>query len=307
MQIYLPIAEVSMNIFLLLGMGGVVGFLSGMFGVGGGFLLTPLLIFAGVPPAVAVATQSNQIMGASVSGALSHFRRGTLDIRLGLVLSIGGALGSFLGAWIFKLLTVVGQIDLAISLLYVVFLGAIGSLMMTESLRALIRRWRGLPPVIRRRHRTWIDALPFKVRFKKSKLYISVLTPLVLGGLIGILSAILGVGGGFILVPALIYLLGMPTNIVIGTSLFQITIVTGIITFLHAVNTQTVDVVMALILLFGAVIGAQVGAHHGNRLRGETVRALLALIVLTVSLLMAYGLFVPPFNLYTVQIMRAEG
>ncbi len=300
MQIYLPIAEVSINIFLLLGMGGVVGFLSGMFGVGGGFLMTPLLIFAGVPPAVAVATQANQIMAASVSGAQAHWRRGTLDIRMGLVLSLGGAIGSFFGAWAFKLLTQIGQIDLTISLSYVGFLGLIGSLMMAESLRTLIRRWRGLPIVIKRRHRTWIDALPFKIRFRTSKLYISALLPLVIGGLVGVLSAIMGVGGGFVMVPAMIYLLGMPTNVVIGTSLMQITIVTALITFLHAVNTQTIDVVLALLLLVGAVGGAQIGARFGTKLRGETVRALLALLVLSVCTKMAIDLIIEPEDLYSI-------
>lgn len=300
MQIYLPIAEVSMNIFLLLGMGGAVGFLSGMFGIGGGFLLTPLLIFAGVPPAVAVATQSNQIMGASVSGAQAHFRRGSLDVKLGVVLSIGGAMGSFLGIWIFKTLTALGQINLVISLFYVVFLGAIGGLMMNESLRAVIRRWRGLPPEIKRRQRSLADRLPLKMRFKKSRLYISILVPLTLGAVTGVLSAIMGVGGGFIMVPAMIYILGMPTAMVIGTSLFQTTIITTIITFLHAVNTQTVDVVLALLLLSGSVVGAQFGARYGLKLRGETVRALLALLVLVVAARMAYDLFVPPFNLYSL-------
>lgn len=300
MQIYLPIAEVSMNIFLLLGMGGAVGFLSGMFGVGGGFLLTPLLIFAGVPPAVAVATQANQIMAASVSGAQAHFRRGAIDVRMGLVLSIGGILGSAVGAWIFRLLTEAGQIDLTISLTYVLFLGLIGGLMMNESLRALIRRWRGLPPIIKHRQRTWFDTLPFKIRFRRSKLYISALVPLVLGALVGILSAVMGVGGGFIMVPAMIYLLNMPTNVVIGTSLMQITIVTGMITFLHSVNTQTVDIVLALILVVGAVAGAQMGTQFGSKLRGETVRALLALIVLIVCFRMAYDLFATPFNIYSV-------
>jgi hypothetical protein len=300
MQIYLPIAEISMNIFLLLGMGGAVGFLSGMFGIGGGFLLTPLLIFAGVPPAVAVATQSNQIMAASVSGAEAHFRRGSLDVRLGLVLSLGGALGSFLGVWVFKILTMLGQIDLVISLFYVIFLGGIGGLMMNESLRALIRRWRGLPPLIKRRQRSWADALPLKIRFKKSRLYISILLPLALGLLGGVLSAIMGVGGGFVMVPAMIYLLGMPTNVVVGTSLFQTTIVTTIITYLHAVNTQTVDIVMALLLLSGSVIGAQFGTRYGLKLRGETVRALLALLVLIVAIRMAYDLFITPYNLYSI-------
>ena len=266
MQIYLPIAEISINIFALLAMGGGVGFLSGMFGVGGGFLMTPLLIFAGVPPAVAVASEANQITAASVSGALAHSRRGGVDFKMGTVLIVGGALGSFFGAWLFTILKALGQVDLMISLAYVVFLGGVGSMMFIESVGAMIRNAKGVAPKVGRRQRSWVDALPFKMRFRKSKLYISVLLPLAIGALVGVLAAIMGVGGGFIMVPAMIYLLNMPTNVVIGTSLFQITFVTSSVTILHSINTQTVDVVLAVILLIGAVIGAQVGARVGLKL-----------------------------------------
>lgn len=302
MQIYLPIAEMSLNVFLLLGMGGLVGFLSGMFGVGGGFLMTPLLIFAGVPPAVAVATEANQITAASVSGAQAHWRRGGVDFKMGLVLIIGGALGSFVGAAIFTRLKELGQVELLISLAYVVFLGGIGSLMVVESVREALRRRRGERPKPRRRTRTWLDGLPFKMRFRKSRQYISVILPLAVGGLVGVLAAIMGVGGGFIMVPAMIYLLNMPTNVVIGTSLLQITVVTACVTFLHSVNTQTVDVMLALLLLIGAVIGAQIGARFGGRLRGEQLRGLLGLIVLTVCAKLAFDLVLEPAELYSVVI-----
>jgi len=300
MQIYLPIAEISINIFVLLAMGGGVGFLSGMFGVGGGFLMTPLLIFVGVPPAVAVATEANQITAASVSGALAHGRRGGIDYKMGLVLIIGGAVGSYVGAWFFTILKATGQVDLMISLAYVVFLGAIGGMMFIESIRALVRQRKGVPPKTGRRPRTWVDALPFKMRFRKSKMYVSLLMPLAIGALVGVLAAIMGVGGGFIMVPAMIYLLNMPINVVIGTSLFQITFVTASVTFLHSVNTQTVDVVLALILLIGAVIGAQIGARVGLRLKGEQLRILLALLVLVVCAKMAVDLVVKPAEIYTV-------
>ncbi len=300
MQIYLPIAEISINIFVLLAMGGGVGFLSGMFGVGGGFLMTPLLIFVGVPPAVAVATEANQITAASVSGALAHGRRGGIDYKMGLVLIAGGAVGSYIGAWFFTILKATGQVDLMISLAYVVFLGAIGGMMFIESIRALVRQRKGVPPKTGRRPRTWVDALPFKMRFRKSKMYVSLLMPLAIGALVGVLAAIMGVGGGFIMVPAMIYLLNMPINVVIGTSLFQITFVTASVTFLHSVNTQTVDVVLALILLIGAVIGAQIGARVGLRLKGEQLRILLALLVLVVCAKMAVDLVVKPAEIYTV-------
>lgn len=300
MQIYLPIAEISINIFLLLMMGGGVGFLSGMFGVGGGFLMTPLLIFVGIPPAVAVATEANQIMAASVSGAVAHGRRGGIDYKMGGVLIIGGAVGSYFGAMIFTVLKATGQVDLMISLAYVLFLGGIGGMMFVESTRSILRNRRGEVAKPGRRHRTWIDALPFKMRFRTSKMYVSALMPLAIGGLVGVLAAIMGVGGGFIMVPAMIYLLHMPIKVVIGTSLFQITFVTASVTFLHSVNTQTVDVILALILLTGAVIGAQVGARVGLKLKGEQLRILLAAMVLVVCTKMAIDLVVEPDELYSV-------
>ncbi|HEY5598744.1 MAG TPA: sulfite exporter TauE/SafE family protein, partial [Kiloniellales bacterium] len=251
MQIYLPIAEMSVNIFLLLGMGGGVGFLSGLFGVGGGFLMTPLLIFIGVPPAVAVGTEANQIVASSVSGVLAHWRRGNVDFKMGFVLLLGGFAGSTLGVGLFSFLRELGQIDLVISLSYVVFLGIIGGLMFLESLRAMRRRKAAAGQRRKLHQHIWIHGLPLKMRFRRSKLYISALMPLAIGFLVGVLSAIMGVGGGFIMVPAMIYLLGMPTSVVVGTSLFQIIFVTANVTFLQAYANQTVDVVLALLLLTG--------------------------------------------------------
>ncbi len=300
MQIYLPIAEISLNVFLLLGMGGLVGFLSGMFGVGGGFLMTPLLIFAGVPPAVAVASAANQTAAASISGAQAHLRRGGVDVKMGLVMIVGGAGGSYGGSLLFAWLKELGQVELTISLAYVIFLGGIGSLMVIESVVETWRRRNGVPRRPARRSRSWIDALPFKMRFRKSRQYISVLLPLTLGALVGVLAAIMGVGGGFIMVPAMIYLLNMPTNVVIGTSLFQITVVTACVTFLHSVNTQTVDVLLALMLLIGSVTGAQIGARVGGRLRGEHLRGLLGVFVLVVCGKLAYDLVIRPDELFSV-------
>ncbi len=303
MQIYLPIAEMSVSIFLLLGMGAGVGFLSGMFGVGGGFLMTPLLIFIGVPPAVAVGTEANQIIAASVSGALAHWRRGNVDLRMGGVLLVGGAVGSTLGAWVFKELRQLGQIDLVISLAFVVFLGTIGALMAVESTRTLMRRRRSGNLGKAHRHH-WMHGLPFKMRFHKSRLYISVIMPLIVGAVVGFLAAIMGVGGGFIMVPAMIYLIGMPTSVVVGTSLFQIIFVTANVTLLHSINNQTVDVMLAMLLLAGAVVGAQVGTRVGALLRGEQLRGLLALLVLAVCAKLAFDLVVTPDDLYTVLPLR---
>ncbi len=299
MQIYLPVAELSVNIFLLLGMGAAVGFLSGMFGVGGGFLMTPLLIFAGVPPAVAVGTEANQIVAASFSGVLAHWKR-AVDFKMGLVLLAGGAMGSTIGVTVFSFLRGLGQIDLAISLAYVLFLGTVGALMLVESVNAM--RQSAQADVGRRKlHRhLWMHGLPFKMRFRRSRLYISAIPVLAIGMVVGFLAAIMGVGGGFIMVPAMIYLLGMPTNVVIGTSLFQITFVTALTTVLHSVTNQTVDVVLALILLASAVIGAQFGARMSGRLRGEQLRGLLALLVLLVCVRLAYGLVVTPDDLFVI-------
>ena len=304
MNIYLPIAEISVNVFLLLGMGGAVGFLSGLFGVGGGFLMTPLLIFIGVPPAVAVATEANQIMAASVSGVLAHWRRGNVDFRMGGVLLFGGTLGSVFGVWLFTLLRGLGQVDLVISLCYVVLLGVVGTLMFVESSRALFRRRRQVDVRRKLHQHHWMHGLPLKMRFRKSKLYISALLPILIGFVVGVLAAIMGVGGGFIMVPAMIYLLGMPTSVVVGTSLFQIIFVTGTVTFLQATENQTVDAILALILLTGGVIGAQIGTRVGTRLRGEQLRVLLALLVLAVCGKLAYDLVATPSDVF---ILGAPG
>lgn len=299
MDIYLPIAEMSVNVLLLLGMGAGVGFLSGLFGVGGGFLMTPLLIFSGVPPPVAVGSEANQIAAASVSGMLAHGRRGNVDFRMGAVLLAGGAAGSLIGVLIFRALRAVGQIDTAISIAYVVFLGIVGLLMAVESANAILRRRRGAPRRRLRQH-YWVHGLPLKMRFRRSKLYISAVVPFGLGMFAGVLSAIMGVGGGFFLVPAMIYLLGMSTSIAIGTSLFQIMFVTAIVTVLHAATNQTVDLVLSMLLLAGAVVGAQFGSRAGAGLRGEQLRGLLALLVLAVCGKLAADLVVEPDELYSV-------
>ncbi|RMD63861.1 MAG: sulfite exporter TauE/SafE family protein [Alphaproteobacteria bacterium] len=302
MQIYLPIAEMSVDVFLLLGMGGLIGFLSGAFGVGGGFLMTPLLIFIGIPPAVAVATGANQIVASSVSGVLAHWERGNVDVKMGLVLLIGGFCGSTSGIVLFSFLRGAGQIDLVISLSYVVFLGIIGLLMLWESVRS-IRRRRVAAAQRRKLHQhTWVHGLPFKMRFRRSKLYISALLPIAIGFVVGALTAIMGVGGGFIMVPAMIYLLGMPTSVVVGTSLFQIIFVTANVTFLQAYANQTVDVILAILLLAGAVVGAQFGAKAGARLRGEQLRGLLAVLVLLVSAKLFFDLLATPEDLYVLGV-----
>ncbi len=301
MQIYLPIAEQSLNIFLVLGMGGVVGFLSGMFGVGGGFLMTPLLIFSGIPPVVAIATEANQIVASSVSGSIAQWRRKNVDVRMGLVLLAGGVVGSVAGVQIVSYLRKLGQVDLAISLSYVCFLGAIGALMLIESIRTYQRARSGNPvPARRSGQHNWIHKLPLKMRFKRSKLYISAIPPVLVGVVVGLLAAIMGVGGGFIMVPAMIYLLRMPTSVVIGTSLFQIVFVTALVTVLHSTQNQTVDVVLALMLMIGGVIGAQIGALAGQKLKGEELRGLLALMVLAMCAKIAYGLIVEPSELFSI-------
>ena len=304
MYIYLPIAEVSMHIGIIIGLGGGVGFLSGLFGVGGGFLMTPLLIFFGIPPAVAVSTEANQIVASSVSGVLAHMRRGNVDFKMGGILMAGGVIGSSLGVALFSFLQSIGQIDLVIQLSYVVFLGIIGSLMLTESVRTIIRSRK--PGAMRGKlhQHNWLHGLPLKMRFRRSKLYISAILPLALGAFVGILAAIMGVGGGFIMVPAMIYLLGMPTSVVVGTSLFQIIFVTANVTLLQSIQTQTVDFLLAGLLLFGAVIGAQFGSRAGALLRGEQLRGLLALMVLTVCIKIGYDLVVRPEDLLSVELLR---
>ncbi|MDP2698170.1 sulfite exporter TauE/SafE family protein [Thalassospira sp.] len=302
MQIYLPIAEMSVNIFLILGLGGAVGFLSGLFGVGGGFLITPLLIFYGIPPAVSVATAANQIVASSVSGVFAHWRRGNVDLKMGLVLLVGGIIGSTIGVWVFAWLRALGQIDLVISLCYVIFLGVIGALMLIEAMRAIFRTRRrgGNLRKVKKHQHGYFHGLPFKMRFYRSGLYISALLPLLVGFFVGILTALMGVGGGFVMVPAMIYLLGMPTAVVIGTSLFQIIFVTANVTFLQSVQTQTVDVALAILLLVGGVIGAQFGARFGSKLKGEQLRALLGLLVLSVCLKLLFDLVATPGDLYSI-------
>jgi uncharacterized membrane protein YfcA len=301
--VYLPIAELSVNIFIILGMGAAVGFLSGMFGVGGGFLITPLLIFYNIPPVVAVATGANQVVASSISGAITHFRRGTLDMKLGTVLLAGGLAGATVGVWIFSWLRRLGQLDLFVSLLYVVLLSTVGGLMLNESVRALRRAARNEPPVAKRPgQHIWVHRLPFKMRFKKSKIYLSAIPVLVLGFSIGVLTSIMGVGGGFIMVPAMIYLLRIPTSVVVGTSLFQIIFVTAYTTMIQAATNYSVDIVLATILMVAGVIGAQYGVRVGQRLRGEQLRALLALLVLAVGIRLAIALVVKPDDLYSVTV-----
>jgi uncharacterized membrane protein YfcA len=300
MQVYLPIAEVSVNAFLLLGLGGIVGILSGMFGVGGGFLMTPLLFFIGIPPVVAVATEANQIVASSFSGVLAHFRRRTVDIKMGMVLQVGGLIGAAVGVVIFNYLKSLGQVDLLVTLCYVVFLGVVGTLMFIESVNAMFKSKRAggaLPP---RRQRGWVHALPFKMRFRTSGLYISVIPPILVGVAVGILAAIMGVGGGFIMVPAMIYILGMPTKVVVGTSLFQIILVTAFTTMLHATTNYTVDIVLAVLLLVGGVVGAQIGTRIGVYLKAEQLRILLALMVMVVCAKLGLDLLLMPSELYSI-------
>jgi hypothetical protein len=301
MQLYLPIAEASVNALLILGIGGLVGFLSGLFGVGGGFLITPLLFFIGVPPAVAVATGANQVVASSISGVLAQLKRKAVDLKMGTVLTIGGFAGSSVGGWVFDVMTKLGQIDLFVQLSYVLFLGLIGALMFQESLRALLRSRRPGGAEIRRSHvHSWVHGLPLKTKFRASGLYISVLPPLAVGAAVGFLAAIMGVGGGFIMVPAMIYFLGMPTRVVVGTSLFQIIFVTGYTTLMHALTHHTVDMLLALLLIVGGVVGAQIGALVGTRLKAEQMRILLSLLVLGVAIKIGYDLVATPSELFSI-------
>lgn len=299
MVIYLPIAGLSVDVWTLIVIGGGVGILSGVFGVGGGFLLTPLLMFLGIPPSVAVATGANQVLGSSVSGVLSHWRRRNVDVRMGGLLLAGGLVGSGLGVWLFGFLKRMGQIDLVIALSYVGFLLIVGGLMLVESLSSF--RNNRSASALRKRH-NFLQHLPLRMRFPRSRLYISALLPLGVGIVGGVLSAVMGVGGGFVMVPMMIYLLGMPTSVVIGTSLFQIIFVTANVTFLQALTTNTVDVVLALILLIGGAVGAQFGARIGAKLRAEQLRLLLAIIVLAVGARMAVDLISPPEDRFSLDV-----
>ncbi len=295
MDIYLPIAEVSVNAGVLILLGAVVGFISGLFGIGGGFLMTPILLWMGIPPVVAVASEANHVAASSASSVISYSRRRQVDFRMGGVLAAGGAMGAILGVEVFRWLRLLGQADLVVSLSYLIFLGLIGGLMLVESVGSVLRQRRGLPPAKPRDRRpVWLYGLPFKVRFPRSRLYISVIPPMVLGVFVGILSAIMGVGGGFILVPAMVYLLRMPAGLVVGTSLFQIIITTSLASILQAGRNQSVDIVLATLLLLGGVLGAQFGARASSRFRAEELRAVLGLIVLIVGLQMGLVLFINP-------------
>ncbi|MCY7271211.1 MAG: sulfite exporter TauE/SafE family protein [Sphingomonas bacterium] len=300
MDIYLPIAGMSVNALLIIALGALVGLLSGMFGVGGGFLTTPLLIFYGIPPTVAVASATTQITGASVSGAYAHWKRGGVDFRMGGVMIAGGLLGTLAGAGIFRLLENSGQIDLLIGFLYVVLLGSIGALMLKDAVIALgwvAAPFKAAPP---KRHNRWVASFPLRWRFYASGLYISPLAPMALGFIAGILTVLLGVGGGFILVPAMIYILGMAARVVIGTSLVMIVAVSAVATFILALTTQSVDIVLAGLLLLGGVVGAQYGARLATRLKPDLLRLALAVIILLVALRMALGLAWQPDEIYTV-------
>ena len=301
MEIYLPVAQLSVNWAMILGVGAAVGFLSGMFGVGGGFLMTPLLVFYGIPPGIAVATQASHITASSLSGALAQWRRHGVDAKMGAMLLSGGLAGSAIGVYIFRELQRLGQIELVVTASYVVLLGSIGGLMLNESIRAIrkARSGESTAPIKAGQH-GWIHGLPFKIRFRRSKLYISVIPPVVLGCLVGVLTAIMGVGGGFIMVPAMIYLLRMPTNVVIGTSQFQILFVTAATTILHATSDQTVDIVLAFLLVIGGVVGVQFGVRVGSQMRGEQLRALLAVLVVGVALRLFIGLVTTPGDIYSI-------
>ncbi len=304
MDLYLPIANLPVNIVVIIGLGGLVGLLSGMFGVGGGFLTTPLLILYGIPPTVAAASAATQVTGTSVSGVISHLSRDTVDLRMGAVMVAGGTIGAVMGAGLFSLLQSIGQMDTAISLLYVLMLGSIGGMMAWESGQALIRLRTGArPPARKRRHHPLVASLPMRWRFYKSGLYISPLAPLLLGMLTGIMTMLLGVGGGFILVPAMLYLLGMTTQVVVGTSLFQVLFVTMAATLVHSLTTKAVDFVLALLLLTGSVIGAQIGTRISRKMQPEYLRMILAAIVLVVAIRMALGLGWRPDEIYTLDML----
>ncbi len=310
MEIYLPIAEIPINIFLLLGLGLFTGFLAGMFGIGGGFLSTPLLIFNGIPPAVAVSTSANQIMASSVSGVLAHLRRGNVDIKMGLVLLAGGFFGSTFGVWIFRILQKTGQIDIAVALFYIVFLGSIGVMMLIESGKVILEKkynmvWHNkkqknyLINLIRKIHK-----LPYKNHFHKSDIEVSIIVPVAIGFLVGILVSIMGIGGGFIMIPAMIYILRMPSSVVIGTSLFQIIFIAGNTTFLQSITSHNVDIVLAFIMIISSVIGAQIGTKVAYKVNTENLRSILALMILGVCFKMFLNLFSHPLSLFTVEVIK---
>jgi uncharacterized membrane protein YfcA len=302
--IYLPIAELSVNMFIIFGMGAAVGFLSGLFGVGGGFLLTPLLIFSGIPPVVSVATVASQIVASSASAALSYWRRRMIDMKLATMLMLSGIVGTLVGVVVFNALRSLGQLDLIVSISYVTFLGTIGGLMLNESVRAILNTRAGRPAPLRRPgQHSWVHGLPLKMRFKRSKLYVSAIPVVGLGVGIGFLGALLGIGGGFILVPALIYLLRVPTNLVIGTSLVQIVATMSVATVLHSTTNQSVDIVLAIILMVGGVIGAQFGARIGQNIRGDQLRLLLALLVLAVAVRFLASIIATPDERFSLTLI----
>ncbi|MDG2267694.1 MAG: sulfite exporter TauE/SafE family protein [Alphaproteobacteria bacterium] len=302
MEIYLPIAGLPINVFILMFLGLVVGFLSGMFGVGGGFLMTPMLILMGIPPAVAVASEANHILAASVSGFLAHMRRADVDFLMGFILLLGGVLGSIIGVFLLKYLLSIGQEKLFISLSYILILIFVGFWMLAESVSSIKKKNKGKRNKLH--EHIWLHGLPFKIKFRKSHLYISVLPPMFIGLLVGILSSIMGIGGGFILVPAMIYILGMPTQVVIGTSLLQIVFVTTVSTIMHSYINQTVDVVLSSLLLIGAVVGAQMGTRAMVLLRGEQIRFLLAIIILIVASVLIGGILVTPDEAFIIETYK---
>ena len=303
MSIYLPIAEMNINILLIIFIGMVVGGLSGLFGVGGGFLMTPLLIFLGIPPAVAVGTEAPHVLASSVSGVVAHWRRKNVDFKMGFFLLIGGVVGSTVGVNLFKLLRGFGQIDIVIQMLFLIFLGFIGFSMAFESARTTISKYRTTSSIRTKLHQhSWIHGLPFKLRFHRSKLYISAIPPIIIGFFVGLLSAMMGVGGGFIMIPAMVYILGMSTNVVVGTSLFHIIFVTANSTFFQSYLNQTVDIVLAALMIIGGVIGAQIGASIGTKLKAEYLRGILAIIVLIVCAKIFADLTLTPSNLFSLKL-----
>ena len=300
MSIYLPIAEMNINIFLIVFIGIFVGGLSGLFGVGGGFLMTPLLIFLGIPPAVAVGTEAPHVLASSISGVIAHWRRNNVDFKMGFFLLSGGIIGSTLGVNLFKILRGYGQIDIVIQFLFIIFLGLIGLSMLFESARTY-RKYRTTSLIRQKLHQhSWIHGLPFKFRFHRSKLYISVIPPITIGFFVGILSAMMGVGGGFIMIPAMVYILGMSTNVVVGTSLFQIVFVTANSTFFQSYLNQTVDIVLASLMIVGGVVGAQIGARLATKLRGEELRGILAILVLIVCIKIILDLTLTPKDFFSL-------
>ena len=304
MYIYLPIAEQPIHSLAILSVGAFLGLIMGLVGVGGGFLLTPIMMFLGIPPPVAVASVANQLVAPSVSGVLSHWKRSNVDFKMGTVLLLGGVVGSSIGVLLFNFLGKIGQLDFVIKSSYVIFLTIIGSLMFTESLRLILRTRKGKISRGKLHQHNWLHGLPFKTRFRKSKLYISVLLPILIGIIVGILAALMGIGGGFIIVPAMIYLLGMPTSLVVGTSLFQIIFVAANTTILQASQNQTVDIVLATILLLGSVIGVQIGSRFTNVLKGEYLRLILSSIIILVSVKLLVDLITVPSDLFSVIIIR---